>query len=187
MNGAVQTFRFAVLDGPDPKGWLPFGGAGKTFEVLREECLAYLSSGSASEEPPRVAFNPMLETMAELLESDRLHGVVGAIIQADVDPTDILFYDEKMTCLQKLCERIRASANPELSLLNKVERFEIWFVINGTDSDKWERWANRARDIIKVMFNHHPRIDYLPTASWFPHMARRFLSESRYVMLRGKG
>lgn len=187
MNGAVQTFYFAVIDGADPKSWPPFDGEDKTFEVLRQECMTSLSLRIANEEDPRVAFDPMLEPIEKLLKSARLHGIVGVLIQASADPVDLVFYEEKMTNLEKLCARIRASATPECLLLNKVGQFEIWFLTTATDIERWAPWETRANDIVKRAFGHLPRIDYLPTGSLFPQLARRFLNKTRYAMLWGRG
>lgn len=183
-----QPLYFAVIDGDDPKAWKPWENEPQTFGALCDDCQSLIASRPQRDDEPKASFEPLREPLDKILDSKRLHGVVGAIIDANQDPDDREFYEEKMDALERLCKTMRHTSDPEQLLIkNKISAFEIWFFINNKEIENWSRWDTRARDIVKRCFGEHPRVEWVWEGALFPQQARRFLNDSRYSMLWGRG
>lgn len=182
-----QPLYFAVIDGDNPKAWKPWESEAQDFGTLIENCQDMISKRPIKENEPKALFKPLAEPLAEILDSERLHGVVGAIIDGKDKPEDLEFRERQMEALEQLCTTMRHSSDLEkLMIKQSVDWFEIWFFIEGDDLDKWSQWATRANDIVRRCFDERPRIEYIWSGALFPQQARRFLTDSRYSMLWGK-
>ncbi|HEY0310991.1 MAG TPA: hypothetical protein VGC56_00700 [Allosphingosinicella sp.] len=187
MSQPAQTFYFAVLDGEEPAAWQPWYGEPTTLAEACRQLDELLSNLGLKEAEPKASFQAIIRPVASILQSQRLHSVVGAIVDASADPDDASFYRKKMQELEQLCIRILGAAKRDDLLIRKVEQFEIWFLTHGIQIEGLAPWVSDARKTIFNAFREQPRIEYIPTGNLFPQEARRFLSHCRYFMAWGKG
>lgn len=174
-----EDLYFAVIDGPDPAGWIPWGTEALSFGNLRDKWKQHAESAAQPQCRPEVTLKPLTDPIDHLLKIGRMRRIVGAVIETPSAPTNTEHYTERMDRLMNICLGIMKGERDNNAMFRKV-RFEIWFMVDDRDIGEWDRWNEGARTAVSQTLRQDPMVHWVRNSEGFLDAGDHFLADCRF-------
>lgn len=177
---------FAVLDGPDPAAWSPWGNGGPTLGSLSKQCGALIrpAVGSALARACQAELFPALDSFEKILADPNAHVIVGAMIEASRPPEDLQYYQKRQDDLVQLCLSIKAAAADKPPKYKTVG-FELWIVTNAANRLGLDNWGTTVKALVRDRLKTSVALRYLRSEELFEPYVDDYLTNVVDRLLEG--
>lgn len=177
---------FAVLDGPDPSAWPPWGNGSPTLGSLSNQCATLIrpAAGSALARVCQVELSPALNSFEKVLADPNVHLIVGAIIEASHSPDDFNYYYQKQNSIVELCLAIKEGASGR-SPRCKAIGFELWIFTNEANRLGLDNWGATVKSLVRDRLKTSVVLRYLRSEDLFESYVDDYLTNAVDRLLDG--